>query len=84
MIVIIGVGIGLFSKEYYDLFLLFELLIPLLFGYLYYFYKKSKDGYRYVWLKALLFPLLFFIPIEIVEVPDRWPDGGLMGDTLYD
>ena len=39
--------------------------------YLYYFYKKSKEGYRYVWLKVLLFtflPVLSFIGTEVVEL----------------
>jgi hypothetical protein len=81
MIVIIGVGIGLFSQEYYDLFLLFTLLILLLFGYLYYFYKKSKDGYRYVWLKVFLFSWWLFIPIEYKETGI---DNALMGDPLYE
>ena len=29
--------------------------------YLRYFYKKAKDGYRYVWLKAILFFLVLYI-----------------------
>ena len=29
--------------------------------YLRYFYKKTKDGYRYVWLKAILFFLVLYI-----------------------
>ena len=38
--------------------------------YPYYFYKKSKEGYRYVWLKVLLFtflPFLSFIGAEVEE-----------------
>ena len=59
------------------------LYIFLFIPYLYYFYKKSKDGYRYVWLKALLFPLLFFIPIFFIPIETVEEPVGLMGDILY-
>jgi hypothetical protein len=83
MIIIIWGGIGLFSLEYYKLFLLFALLILLLFGYLYYFYKKSKDGYRYVWLKVFLFSWWLFIPLGYMEIKRNTEIMPIMGDTLY-
>ena len=67
-----------FDNDVYYCIMLFYILLPI--PYLYYFYKKSKDGYRYVWLKALLFPLLLFIPITI-KIEERYPEG-LMGDIL--
>ena len=92
MISFIGVlrTLFLFDWENFDKYLylcvslFFELVLPtlLLIGYLYYFYKKYKDGYRYVWLKVLLFPLFLFIPMgyeeEIIIKPEI-----VMGDPLY-
>ena len=56
--------------------------------YLYYFYKKSKEGYRYVWLKVLLFtflPFLSFIGAEVgdlsFDITDR-AGNSMMGDVL--
>lgn len=56
--------------------------------YLYYFYKKSKEGYRYVWLKVLLFTFLPFLSFIGAEVGDRSFDitdragNSMMGDVL--
>ena len=49
--------------------------------YPYYFYKKSKEGYRYVWLKVLLFTFLPFLSFIGAEVEDRTV-GPMMGDTI--
>ena len=35
----------------------------LLFWYMHYFYKKSKDGYHRVWLKVILFTIIPILPL---------------------
>ena len=66
----------IFFKMQEDYFVML-FYIPLPIFYLYYFYKKSKDGYRYVWLKVLVFPLLLFIPSVEKRVPPFHMEGAL-------
>jgi hypothetical protein len=90
MIAFIGVlwTLFLFDWENFDKYLdlcvrsFFVLILPtlLLIGYLYYFYKKSKDGYRYVWLKVFLFSWWLFIPLEYMEIERV----NSFGDPLYE
>lgn len=57
--------------------------------YIQYFYKKSKNGYRYVWLKVLLFTLIGLLPFFVIKrLTQPWDDAdwdgwGLMGDVMY-
>lgn len=40
------------------------LWVFLFFWYLHYFYKKSKNGYRKVWLKVILFTIIPMLPLS--------------------
>ena len=52
----------------------------LLFWYLHYFYKKSKDAYRKVWVKVILFTVIPMLPLSYF-VEDYNP--GVISNVMY-
>ena len=46
-------------------------LIIALGWHIYYFYRRSKNGYRHVWLKAILFALILPLVLLFFDLPIR-------------
>lgn len=65
----------IFSPSNYNLMYFFLWLWSFLFfWYLHYFYRKSKDAYRKVWLKVILFTIIPMLSLSYLDYYDPVTD----------